>query len=317
MANKDRIDAWPHIGSGTGVVNRRGAQGPEKCGVRRQTAGLSSIIHTAMSPDTIRDPVIRSVTLRVHDAARSREFYEGILGLEGEGTSFAAPGGSEPLIHLVEAPDARPKPPRALGLYHFALLVPDRRALGAVLRRLADRGVRLQGASDHAVSEALYLADPDGHGIEIYRDRSEEEWSLTPEGELYMTTEALDLGSVAEEADAPGGLATGTVIGHIHLHVSSTQKAEAFYVGDLGFDVMVRSYPGALFVAAGGYHHHVGLNTWAGPRAERPDDGTIGMVSFSMRPPKEPVETEAMIADPDGIRIQLAGRSQAADELDG
>ena len=270
-----------------------------------------------MSHDTTRDPVIRSVTLRVHDAARSRAFYEGILGLEGDGTSFAAPGGSEPLIHLVEAPDARPKPPRALGLYHFALLVPDRRALGAVLRRLADRGVRLQGASDHAVSEALYLADPDGHGIEIYRDRPVEEWSHTPEGELYMTTEALDLGDVAEASDEPGGLAAGTVIGHIHLHVSSIQKAEAFYGGELGFDVMVRSYPGALFVATGGYHHHVGLNTWAGPRAERPDERTIGMISFSMRPPQVPAQTEAVITDPDGIRIQLAGTSGADGQPEG
>ena len=270
-----------------------------------------------MSHDTTRDPVIRSVTLRVQDVARSRAFYEDILGLEGDGTSFAAPGGSEPLIHLIEAAEARPKPPRALGLYHFALLVPDRRSLGAVLRRLADRGVRLQGASDHAVSEALYLADPDGHGIEIYRDRPAEEWTHTPEGELYMTTEALDLGSVAEEADAQEGLAEGTVIGHIHLHVSSLQNAEAFYAGDLGFDVMVRSYPGALFVAADGYHHHVGLNTWAGPRAERPDDGTIGMVSFSMMPPLEPAEAGAEVTDPDGIRIQLAGRSRSAGHSEG
>lgn len=256
--------------------------------------------------------VIESITLRVKDLERSRAFYGDVLGLEPRegGDTAALPffaGGSEtPLVRLVESPSASPKPPRALGLYHFALLVPSRPALGAVLHRLVDRGIRLQGASDHHVSEALYLSDPDGHGIEIYRDRARSEWTYTSRGELYMTTEPLDLGEIAATSDGAAGLAYGTRIGHIHLHVSDLKLAEAFYAVDLGFDVTVRSYPGALFLSTAGYHHHVGLNTWAGPNAARPDDDDmIGMVEFAVRPPKKLTAAGQTVTDPDGIRIQL------------
>ncbi len=263
-----------------------------------------------MREDPTHDAVIQAVTLRVRDLDRSTSFYRDVLGLERRDQdattgSFGVPGSTAPIVHLIEDPKAGRKPQRALGLYHFALLVPNRPSLGAVLQRLAERGVRLQGASDHDVSEALYLSDPDGHGLEIYRDRPAEEWTYTPSGELFMTTNPLDMGDVAAAADRAAGLPAGTTIGHIHLHVSSIEKAEAFYAEDLGFDVTVRSYPGALFLSTGGYHHHVGLNTWAGPDAERPDDRTIGMVGFSLHPPKRPAHDAESVLDPDGIRIRL------------
>lgn len=256
--------------------------------------------------------VVESVTLRVKDLERSRAFYGDVLGLEtrdGEDamTAFYVPGGQVPIVRLIEARAANPKPRRALGLYHFAILVPGRIELGAVLRRLAESGIRLQGASDHHVSEALYLSDPDGHGIEIYRDRPRSEWTYTAQGELYMTTEPLDLGDVAAAAGATAGLPAGTVIGHIHLHVSDLKAAEAFYAENLGFDVTVRSYPGALFLSSAGYHHHIGLNTWAGRDAAPPDEHTIGMAAFTLRPPKDVAQIGETITDPDGILIRLTG----------
>ncbi len=255
--------------------------------------------------------VIDSVTLRVNDLDGSTTFYQDVLGLVGRDESggvreFRVPEHDSPIVRLVESPDARPKPARALGLYHFALLVPDRPALASVLRQLADRNVRLQGASDHHVSEALYLADPDGHGIEIYRDRPKEEWTSTPQGELYMTTAPLDVQELASAATRAFGLPAGTIIGHVHLHVSDLRTSEAFYVDGLGFDVTVRSYPGALFLSKGGYHHHVGLNTWAGPNAERPDDRTVGLVEFGLHVEKRNEEaSDEVVPDPDGIRIRL------------
>lgn len=267
-------------------------------------------IHGEMTDPGTRLPVIDSVTLRVRDLETSRRFYGDVLGLklhrDAEGTlEFAALGSDAPLVRLIEAPDAQPKPPRALGLYHYALLVPDRPALAGVLRRLAESEVSLQGASDHRVSEALYLADPDGHGIEIYCDRPSEEWTHTAEGEIYMTTDPLDLRELASTAGSAEGLPEATTIGHIHLHISDLKQAETFYVDGLGFDVTVRSYPGALFVAADGYHHHIGLNTWAGPRAAPPDDHTIGMVEFALRPPEKPAHAGETVADPDGIIMHL------------
>ena len=259
--------------------------------------------------------IIETVVLRVRDLERSSAFYEGVLGLNSRNAGdytrefFISPEKS-PLLSVVEVPDANPKPARGLGLYHFALLVPDRGALAAVLRRLADLGLPLQGASDHHVSEALYLADPDGHGVEIYRDRPEQEWAYTEDGEIYMTTDSLNLQELVTLAERGAGLPDGTIIGHIHLHISDLKKAEAFYVDVLGFDAMVRSYPGALFVSTNDYHHHIGLNTWAGPDALPPDDQTIGMIEFTARAPRPPAVVDrgngvGEILDPDGIRIRL------------
>ena len=220
-----------------------------------------------------------TVRLQVADLTRSVEYYKAVLGLEAtrvdKGTVALAPtGGGRPLVVLDEYPDARPVPARGrLGLFHFAILLPSREALGSFMRHLSEMGEH-PGASDHLVSEALYLRDPDGLGIEVYRDRPRSAWERT-DGELRMETAPMDVERVLKAgAHLPWrGMPAGTVIGHTHLHVADLGEGEAFYHGALGFDVTTRSYPGALFLSAGGYHHHLGLNTWAGaaPQAGESD----------------------------------------------
>ncbi|MBX6365824.1 MAG: VOC family protein, partial [Gemmatimonadetes bacterium] len=169
-----------------------------------------------------------------------------------------------PLVELRERRGARPVPERGrLGLYHYAILLPDRAALGRFLAHLRRLGVDV-GMSDHLVSEALYLRDPDGLGIEVYADRPRSEWRWHG-GQLAMATRPLDLrGVLAAGGGEPWtGMPAGATMGHVHLHVGDLAAAAAFYHRALGLDVVVWSYPGALFLSAGGYHHHLGLNTWA------------------------------------------------------
>jgi catechol 2,3-dioxygenase len=212
------------------------------------------------------------VRLEVASLSRSVDWYSRVLGLtrvQGGGeVELLGVAGEEPLLELRQLPGARPHPPRGrLGLFHFAILLPSRPALGTLLVHLARVGVPL-GASDHGVSEALYLQDPDGLGVEVYADRPRELWSYR-DGRLEMGTLPLDSTSVqAASAGAPWeGLPAGTRMGHLHLHVGSLPEAESFYSSLLGLTPTVRGYPGALFLSAGGYHHHLGLNTWAGPGA--------------------------------------------------
>src|SRR4029453_12298387 len=189
------------------------------------------------------------------------------------------------LLELHERKDAVAKPRRSSGLFHFAILVPSRAALGRSLRRLAEKQWPMSGAADHLVSEALYLDDPDGLGIEIYRDRPRDSWRVLSNGQIAMATDPLDLQSVHDEpgAETPWrGLEPATVMGHVHLHVPHLDTAEAFYCGRIAFDPMVGGYPGALFVAAGGYHHHMGLNTWVGVGAPPPPDNAVGLRSFTI-----------------------------------
>lgn len=259
---------------------------------------------------------IGAVTLRVADLERERRFYAEAIGLSelppgdaatGEVASFGAPDGERPLLHLIADPAAPPRPARTTGLFHFAVLVPDRAELARSIARLVRAGWRLTGASDHLVSEAIYLEDPEGNGIEIYRDRPRSEWRRE-NGELAMATLPLDLRSVMAELgdDDPGErVAAGTTIGHIHLNVADLDAAERFYAGELGFEVIVRGYPGALFVAAGGYHHHLGLNTWNGRGAPAPPPGSLGLELYEILVPglKEPRD----LTDPSGIRLRLVG----------
>jgi catechol 2,3-dioxygenase len=250
-----------------------------------------------MSEGTSIDPgtTIGAVRLAVADLDRLRDFYAraiGLVELDGpDGVVRLGAGDPSPhaLIELVSEPDAQPRPRHTTGLYHLAILVPSRPDLAAALQRVASADWRLTGVSDHAVSEALYLSDPEGNGIEIYRDRPRERWP-TGDGEIRMTTELLDLDGVLGELrreDAGAGMPAGTRIGHVHLNVADLTEAEAFYSGALGFDVMVRSYPGALFVSAGGYHHHVGLNTWTSEGAPPPPPATRGLRHFEIRLPGE------------------------------
>lgn len=236
------------------------------------------------------------VRLTVADATGVAAFYERVVGLRrGEpredGSVALTAGDGPPLVELVGDAAAPPRRRRSCGLFHLALLVPDRPALAQALRRVVAGGWRLDGASDHLVSEALYLSDPEGNGIEIYADRPQASWRREANGELAMATLPLDLeqllasapeagaaggagagaatapgggaGAAAAEPDRDTGLPPGTRMGHVHLQVGDLAAAEAFYADALGFEVMVRGYPGALFLAAGGYHHHLGLNTWA------------------------------------------------------
>ena len=159
-----------------------------------------------------------------------------------------------------------------LGLYHYALLLPDRASLGRFISHLAELGLRA-GMSDHFVSEAVYIDDPDGLGIEVYADRPRASWRHS-ERQLTMATEPLDVPSVVAEAKGRPwtGMPPGTVLGHVHLYVDDIDKAEAFYHDALGFDKVVWSYPGALFMSAGGYHHHLGTNIWAAQSPPASDD---------------------------------------------
>ena len=233
---------------------------------------------------------IGALKLAIGNLQRSLDFYTRVLGftLIGQDGGTASLGmETTPLLVLEEVPGARPQPARTTGLYHFAILVPTRKDLARSLRRLAEARYPLTGVADHLVSEALYLDDPDGNGIEIYRDRPRETWSWNG-GQVRMATDPLDLDGILAELDGDDGdrqgLAAGTRIGHMHLRVGDLRQAEAFYHGLLGFDV-VSHFPGALFVSAGGYHHHLGLNTWQSRGAPEPPAGTAGLRSFTLDVP--------------------------------
>lgn len=231
------------------------------------------------------DTHLGMVHLRVRSLAASLDFYADALGLfeiarRGDVSDLSADG-EHVHVRLTAVPDAAPRPGRSTGLYHLAVRLPSRPALGALFRRLALRQVPFQGFSDHLVSEALYLPDPDGLGVELYRDRPRREWPMSPEG-VQMATEPLNIESLLEDADPArwAGIPPGTDIGHVHLHVRDLAVAEAFYRDVIGFDVTQRGYPGALFMAAGGYHHHLGLNVWAG--GARPPQDAVGLLGYEV-----------------------------------
>lgn len=210
------------------------------------------------------------VALVVADLARSLDYYQTHIGLQvHDQTAKHATLGVEgrELLWLQAQPGVRPFSARGhSGLYHYAILLPSREALGIELRHMAEMQTPIGGASDHGVSEALYLTDPDGHGIEIYRDRPRDEWPRQADGELAMTVDPLDAQGIlaAGEGQTWTGMPPETVMGHVHLHVSQMNPAEAFYVDQVGFDLIQRYGGQASFVSAGGYHHHLGMNVWAG-----------------------------------------------------
>lgn len=217
---------------------------------------------------------VGAVRLQVRDLQRSIDYYTHVIGLRlvgrGDDTALlAADGDGLPLVRLQARPGIQPVPRRgAFGLYHFAILLPDRASLGRFVTHLAALGKR-PGAADHLVSEALYLTDPDGLGIEVYADRPRDTWRHSHR-ELAMATDPLDVAAVgaAGRGEPWTGAPAGTTMGHMHLHVGDLDDARRFFHEALGFDVVVWSYPGALFFSAGGYHHHLGTNTWApGPAA--------------------------------------------------
>jgi catechol 2,3-dioxygenase len=244
---------------------------------------------------------IGRVELTVADAGRVHRFYEEVVGLPSE----------LGLVELHEAPDAPSPDPRSTGLFHLAILVPSRRDLALALVRLARGGWSLTGASDHLVSEALYLDDPEGNGIEIYRDRPREQWPRTAGG-WRIDTLPLDLDDILGELDGepgdPGSMPPETVIGHVHLKVADVPTAESFYTDVVGFDVMAR-IPSASFVSAGEYHHHVGMNVWHSRGGPAPEPGSLGLRSYEVVLPSA--------GDVEAVHERLSSAGSAAERDDG
>jgi catechol 2,3-dioxygenase len=275
------------------------------------------------------------VRLQIADLPRSLDYYQQTLGFQllDHGAESATLGTSDgtPLVQLAARAGARAAPAQGrLGLYHFAILLPSRAALGSFIRHLTERGARF-GASDHLVSEALYLRDPDGLGIEVYADRPRSAWRKEA-GQIAMDTAPLDLDSVvrASAGERWTGMPNGTQVGHVHLHVGDLATASSFYHAALGLDRTVWSYPGALFLAAGGYHHHLGLNTWAGPGAANPGEDDARLLEWTIVLPSvsqvqetaarlertpHPVERDShgiRATDPWGTRFRVADEESYA-----
>lgn len=233
---------------------------------------------------------VGQVDLKVESIERSLEFYQNIIGFQVlEQTADSAlltADGKTPLLSIEVPKNVVKKEPRTTGLYHFALLLPARSDLAKVIQHFIDLQYPIQGASDHLVSEALYLADPDGNGIEIYSDRPSATWKWNND-EVVMTTEALDIESILAEGNVEpwNGLPNGTLMGHIHLHVAEFEKIEEFYCKGLGFDIVTRYGRQALFISTGGYHHHIGLNTWNGVGASTPSGNSVGLKWFTLHFP--------------------------------
>ncbi|WP_119069648.1 VOC family protein [Aggregatilinea lenta] len=264
-------------------------------------------IHPGTHPGTVH--------LTVSDLARSLDFYRRALGLrvhhQDAGTATLGAGAND-LLALVEQPGAQAVH-GVTGLYHFAILLPSRLDLARTLRHLAETRTPLQGFADHLVSEAIYLPDPDGNGIELYRDRPRDEWNWDGTA-VRMATDPLDVDGLLAELqgdDAPyEGMPPGTVMGHVHLHVSDLAVAQAFYCDVLGFDLITRYGDAALFVSAGGYHHHIGLNTWAGVGAPPPPPDAVGLRYFEIVLPDAPALAEVL------ARVEAA-RLPSAPHADG
>ncbi|WP_146153660.1 VOC family protein [Adhaeribacter arboris] len=276
---------------------------------------------------------IAQVTLRTHQLPVLTRFYEQIIGLQviqlEPSKAYLSAAGQEPALLVLEQDDTAPRHnPRQPGLFHVAYLVPNRLELARWWQHFSQTNWPVQGFGDHLVSEAIYLADPDGNGIEIYADCPRSTWPIQ-NGQVQMTTEPVDIASLMRELPVPDkpwtGMAAETHIGHIHLQVSNLNQARLFYHQLLGFTVMQESYPGALFVAAGGYHHHIGLNTWRSRAASARNPEATGLASFVIKLPEASALTQLttrlqeaafkpetigqkgiQVQDKDGITVELA-----------
>jgi catechol 2,3-dioxygenase len=277
----------------------------------------------ARLPDDLR---FGAIALAVTDLERSVDYYQRRLGmglLERDGPKATLGAGGRRLLELEERPGAA-RDPAAADLFHFALRVPSRPALARQLARLMAADTRLTGASDHTVSEALYLRDPDGHGLEFYRDRPRDTWYQG--GRVRMGTTALDLENLLHEGGASvgdePGLDPDTVIGHVHLETVDLGRAKAFYVDRLGLDVTAER-PGATFMSKGGYHHHVAVNTWGGrTRPAHDEPGRIGMLWFEVELPDRrglaalaedlgagmAADPALVVTDPNGLAIRFVAQ---------
>lgn len=240
----------------------------------------------AKLPEASR-PIGAAFTVRDPDPVRAfwvdrlgLEVQDGAAGGSPDGFAVAPRRGGFRLGFDVDA-DAVPRPYPCVGLYHVALLLPDRPALAGILSRLVQEDVAFEGFADHGVSEAAYLRDPERAGVELTADRPRDAWPRDDEGRVAMTTDPLDVEALLAEAEAPGRLDAATRLGHVHLHVPGLDAAERFYGEGMGLDVTQRSYPGALFFSVGGYHHHVACNSWA-PRPAPDDAAGLDRVTWSV-----------------------------------
>ncbi len=285
------------------------------------TDGISTAQRFRISPSM----GIGYVSLNVSDIQRSLDFYQNVLGFKSlgkpsDGRAVLSADGSRPLVELLRTKDAGNESRRA-GLYHFAILLPERKHLADMLQSLREKSgqVYFDGLADHLVSEAIYIRDPDFNGVEIYRDRPRSEWKWN--GDMIgMATLRLDTEGLLEEATASGwkSMPAKTVIGHVHLHVRNLAKAMKFYRDILGLD-FTATYPSAYFFSAGGYHHHVAANIWLGTTISRASPDKLGLNHFGIELPNDEElartckqlsgskahDKEAYVLDPDGIRIKL------------
>ncbi|MDQ0112351.1 VOC family protein [Paenibacillus harenae] len=281
------------------------------------------------------------VKLRISNLERSIRFYEDIVGLkllacseDGQsailGLASGDEAGAKTLLVLEEIPNAAvPRRRSHAGLYHFALLLPERKALSLVARHLSSAGIPI-GQADHLVSEALYISDPDHHGIEIYADRPRQEWKRDANGDYVMANAPINWDSLlaASGGEYWGGLPQETVIGHVHLHVSDLGTSRTFYVDTFGFDIVgdYKETMQALFISAGGYHHHIGMNIWAGVGASLPPRDSVGLDYYTILFPDADARKQlldhlrshdiavtehgetAIVHDPTGTQIRLRYR---------
>jgi catechol 2,3-dioxygenase len=260
------------------------------------------------------DPALRigSVELAVSDLSRSTDFYERVLGLpllisRAQDSALLGPDRERPLLALTQLANPTPTPPGSTGLFHIAWLHPSRAALAETVRRVVGERWTFDGAADHGVSEALYLSDPDGLGIEIYVDRPRERWERPADGHgVKMVTLALDLDSLmAESAEATAAMDAETAIGHVHLKVSDVPRAVAFYRDAIGLDEQA-SLPSASFLSAGGYHHHIGVNSWQSQGGRAAPDSAPGLRQVELElSDAAALDKRLSLRDPDGHALTL------------
>ncbi|WP_409293965.1 VOC family protein [Peribacillus sp. SCS-26] len=225
------------------------------------------------------------IKLKVADLYRAIRFYEEVIGFividRSDSSAVLSADGKTPLLSLERPEQVTPRERNTTGLYHFALLLPQRSDLADIVNHFIKIGLPI-GSSDHLVSEALYFSDPDGNGIEIYADRPPSEWTWQGT-EVQMTVDPLDFKDLLSESRGEWkGLPAGTVMGHVHLHVAELRETEEFYTNGLGFEAVSHLGSQALFVSTGKYHHHLGLNTWAGEGAPPPAESSTGLNWYTL-----------------------------------